>query len=113
MTFYQNKYRVESIWLKNWNYGLPGVYFITICAEPKILWFGNVHNGIVYLNNFGPQKNNLSSIIRGFKSKATKHIRLNYNTEFGWQSRFYEHIIKNNSELIAARKYIKNNPKDW
>jgi putative transposase len=182
MTRFNNKYRIKSIRLPGWNYALPGVYFITICTNPKIRWFGNIRNGtmklnnvgnyilnewiytskirknvlldafivmpdhihgiisiidhnmsstqmyvnvethsnaslqrgsILYKNKFGPQKNNLSSIIRGFKSKTTKHIRLNFDSEFGWQSRFYEHIIKNKSELIAARKYIQNNPKNW
>jgi len=30
-----------------------------------------------------------------------------------WQTRFYDHIIRNDDELIRIRKYIVNNPKQW
>lgn len=44
-------------------------------------------------NQFGPQRKNLSSIIRGFKIGVTKNARL-INPDFGWQSRFHDHIIR-------------------
>ena len=44
-----------------------------------------------YQNNFGPQRKNLSSIIRGFKSAVTKKSREKF-PYFAWQSRFYDHI---------------------
>ncbi len=58
-----------------------------------------------YKNIFGPQKHNVSSIIRGFKSSVTTYARKN-NLPFNWQSRFYDHIIRNNDELNRIRKYI-------
>ena len=67
-----------------------------------------------YKNKFGPQKNNLSSIIRGFKSTTTKqiNIRCGYG-HFAWQPKFYDHIIRNEKTLDKIRQYIKNNPQMW
>jgi REP element-mobilizing transposase RayT len=45
-------------------------------------------------NHFGPQSKNLASIIRGFKVGVTKNARL-LHAGFAWQSRFYDHIIRN------------------
>jgi len=36
-------------------------------------------------NRFGPQSNNLASIIRGFKGAATKNIHMAGFCEFAWQ----------------------------
>ncbi len=30
-----------------------------------------------------------------------------------WQRNYYEHIVRNNSELMAIEEYILNNPKNW
>jgi REP element-mobilizing transposase RayT len=30
-----------------------------------------------------------------------------------WQRGFYDHIIRNENELWAIRRYIINNPKNW
>jgi putative transposase len=65
-----------------------------------------------YKNRFAPQSNNLSSIIRGFKIGVTKYAKQN-NMEFRWQTRFYEHIIKNNDEYISIKNYIITNPVNW
>ena len=45
-------------------------------------------------NAFGPQSKNLSSIIRGFKIGVTKNARI-IRSDFQWQPRFYDHIIRN------------------
>ena len=45
-------------------------------------------------NQFGPQSKNLASIVRGFKSAVTVAARL-INPGFQWQSRFHDHIIRN------------------
>ena len=63
-------------------------------------------------NKFGPQSKNLASIVRGFKIAVTKNARLLY-PEFSWQSRFHDHIIRNDESLHCITDYIKNNPKHW
>jgi len=42
VTFYKNKYRIESSRLKNWDYSSVGYYFITICTKNRQCWFGNI-----------------------------------------------------------------------
>ncbi len=63
-------------------------------------------------NKFGPQSQNLASIIRGYKTGVTKDAR-NHNIDFAWQSRFHDHIIRNNAAYQRIKNYIINNPKNW
>jgi putative transposase len=60
-----------------------------------------------------PQSNNLSSIIRGFKSAVTTQSRRINMQEFGWQKLFHDRIIRNRNEYDAITRYIQNNPKNW
>ncbi len=60
----------------------------------------------------GPQRKNLASIIRGYKSAVTMNVRQFYQ-DFAWQSRFHDHIIRNEKSLNNIRNYIRNNPLNW
>ena len=61
-----------------------------------------------------PGKNNISSIIGSFKSVCTKHIHIQYpEINFAWQSRFHDHIVRNDKEFKRIQQYIINNPKNW
>ena len=66
-----------------------------------------------YRNKFGPQKRNLSSIVRGFKSAVTQRARFSGLPGKIWQRNFYEHIIRNEQELSRIACYINNNPFAW
>ena len=59
------------------------------------------------------KSNSLGSIICQFKSIATKQIRETGFYDFAWQSRFHEHIIRDEIEFNQKRKYIINNPLKW
>ncbi len=74
-----------------------------------------VSTGVLeYKNKFGPQANNLASIIRGFKGVVTNKIHQMPNSNsFAWQSRFYDHIIRNEISLNKIREYIRTNPQMW
>lgn len=61
---------------------------------------------------FGMQSKNLPSIIRGIKCSVTKYALQN-NIPFGWQSRYNDHIIRNQTEMNNIAAYIENNPKMW
>lgn len=63
-------------------------------------------------NIFGPQRKNLGSIMRGFKSSVTSWCRNNSHL-FGWHSRYHDVLINNDLVLNKIRKYIQNNPKNW
>lgn len=64
-------------------------------------------------NQFGPQRNNLGSIIRGFKSACTTRIHDAGFSNFAWQGRFWDRIIRDQDELERIRKYIVDNPMKW
>lgn len=54
----------------------------------------------------------LGVIINQFKRKCTIENR-KIIPHFAWQTRFYDHIIRNEQALNNIRNYIKNNPKNW
>jgi putative transposase len=64
------------------------------------------------LNKFGAQRNNLASIVRGYKSSVKAYATTN-SIEFSWQSRYYDRIIRNEKEYLNVKKYIQNNPDQW
>ena len=61
------------------------------------------------------QSNSLGAIIGQFKSITTKRInRLRGTIELSiWQRSYYEHVIRNEDELIRIRQYIHDNPLNW
>ena len=165
----------RTIRLKDYNYSLPGKYFITICTLNRECLLGEIrdikmivspagaivrhewlHTSIVReeieLDTFVIMPNHLHGIIsirsgRGdpvdrpayrsitnkpfqrnepvlksntigaivgqFKSNATKRIRESSCPGFYWQRNYYEHIIRNGSELQQIKKYILSNPENW
>ena len=187
MDKFQNKYRIPSARLKHWDYSWAGMYFITICTQNRLHYFGEINNGNMQLseigkmvehewlktfdlrqdmnlyqgefvvmpnhfhaiigigeneyntqrgtqrrdamlgvptnetnetnetkiqNQFGPQSKNLASIIRGFKSSVTMAAR-KINPNFQWQSRFHDHLIRNDESFQKISNYIIKNPANW
>lgn len=50
---YQNKYRIPSARLQNWDYGNDAAYFVTICTKNREHFFGKIINGEMWLNETG------------------------------------------------------------
>jgi REP element-mobilizing transposase RayT len=65
------------------------------------------------MSKLSPKANSLSVIIRSYKSSVTRWCKQNNYDNFGWQSRFYEHIIRNDGSIDKIRQYIINNPSQW
>jgi REP element-mobilizing transposase RayT len=66
-----------------------------------------------FAGNKNPMKNdNISRIIRWYKGRCSFEIRKNH-ADFGWQSRFHDHIIRNDAEYQRISDYIINNPANW
>jgi REP element-mobilizing transposase RayT len=194
---FQNKYRIPSTRLQNWDYRWAASYFITICTQNRVHYFGEIADGKMVLSPAGvladvswyeiknhsknvdlgefvimpnhihgililtgddydnafasvsasasvetghalslqsknqseniPEsvqktigqqrfqnigKNSISSIVGSYKSTVTKHThRLGF--DFQWQSRFYDHIIRNDESFQKISNYIINNPANW
>ena len=87
-----------------------------IGANPYNMHHGGriaMHRDSTAMNTFGPQSKNLASIVRGFKSAVTTRVRKMGNTDFAWQSRYHDHIIRNRHSFERISQYIRNNPKNW
>ena len=77
-----------------------------------ILWISKPTYDDWQPNTFGPQCQNLASIIRGYKVGVKKHA-IQHQSEFAWQPRYYDRIVRNLNELDRIRTYIENNPNKW
>jgi len=65
------------------------------------------------INQFSkPIKKSLSMIINHYKGSVKRYFNKN-DIFFAWQSRFYDHIIRNEKSLQNIREYIVNNPLKW
>ena len=53
MTLYRNTYRIESTRLRDWDYGSPGWYFVTVCTQNRACFFGGIMNGNLKLSLAG------------------------------------------------------------
>ena len=63
MTLYQNKYRVESARLRDWDYRARGWYFVTMCAHKHACIFGEIADGEIQLSRGGQiAKSELQSV---------------------------------------------------
>ena len=167
---FHDRYKIESIRLKHWDYSSDGAYFITICTKDRIEYFGEIINGKMKLSGIGkivydewikteqirqnvhldewvvmpnhfhaiviiendnvigpvgacrgmplqqfakPQSKSLSMIVNHFKSAVKRWCNKNGFEYFQWQRNYYEHIIRNETELYIKRRYIINNPMKW
>ena len=64
------------------------------------------------MHNISNKRGRISYVIGSFKSAVTKFANQN-NIEFGWQSRFHDHIIRSQAELERIYEYIQNNVTTW
>lgn len=68
---FQNKYRISSSRLKNWDYGKNGAYFITICTGNREHFFGE----IVSINDENEmQFNEIGKLANEFWEEIPKHF---------------------------------------
>jgi len=178
---FQDKYRIPSARLQNWDYGSNAIYFVTICTQGRELYFGEIadekmilseigeiahrfwneipnHFSFVELGEYVVMPNHvhgilifnklvetpklgvstaetigatntdqpnrtaaasqrwysgtLGAIVNQYKRVCTINARKNHS-DFSWQSRFHDHIIRNEDSFQRISNYIANNPKNW
>ena len=179
MEKYKNKYRIASSRASWWNYSWNAAYFITICTQNRVHYFGEIINQKMQLSSVGiladvfwheiknhsknieldafvvmpnhihgiliidgnengdidiaadaetrhaetrhalsqqrfqnQGKNSVSSLVGSYKSAVTKHAN-RLNLESGWQTRFHDHIIRNEVEFDRIANYIESNVANW
>jgi len=124
---YQNKYRISSTRLQNWDYGWNAPYFVTICTQNREYYFGDIVEtpklGVSIIPQSQPQPQTaaasqkwkpatLGVIINQYKRICTINAR-RIHADFAWQSRFHDHIIRNNESFEKIKSYIIENPLQW
>jgi REP element-mobilizing transposase RayT len=72
---FQNKYRIASARLKDWDYGSNAIYFVTICTHCRKHYFGEIIDGKMQLNEIGELVQN--------EWIKTPEIRPDMNLELG------------------------------
>ena len=63
----------------------------------------------------GPKPKSIGAMMSGFKSSVTSRVNA-YRQLSGsevWQRNYWDHIIRNETELTTLRKYIRTNPARW
>ena len=65
-----------------------------------------------YMQNIANYQGWLSVFVGGIKSSVTKFARQN-EIPFTWQSRYHDHIIRNQDEKNKIGIYIEQNPLRW
>lgn len=113
-------------------------HFPNTAIDEFIVMSNHVHGIIILTNNVGAQfiapdgnqnttklgvmkqgamnrAPTLGEIVRTFKARCTHAIkRLNNTVGIPlWQRNYYEHIIRNETELNKIREYIISNPLNW
>ena len=82
---------------------LHGIIILKPVETPRR---GVIKSGEIKVNTIG-------TIIGQFKAACTRRIRAGHTRDFTWQSRFYDHVIRDETDLQRIRKYIRDNPKKW
>ena len=135
MERYRGKYRSDSIRIRNWDYGSPGFYYVTICTEDREHYFGEVIScndpvdplrefrwmapwdgmcgGIAGTHNNASLPPAAQPTHAPQPGYATKAYAKTHNIQFGWQPRFHDDVITSGQELDRIRKYIRDNPARW
>ena len=65
-----------------------------------------------YMQDIANRQGWLSVCIGGIKSSVTKFAN-EQKIFFGWQTRFHDHIVRNQDEMNKIADYIVNNPLKW
>ncbi|MFV5683851.1 transposase [Flavobacterium sp. GB2R13] len=68
---FQNKYRIPSARFKNWDYGNNGAYFITICAQNREHFFGEI---ISVADENEMQLNEIEKLAEPFWAEIPNHF---------------------------------------
>lgn len=173
MRRFKGKYRVDTVRYQQWDYTSTGWYFVTICTQNRVPYFGHIVDEEMRLSSIGEivaeewlrtadlrervdldawaimpnhlhgivviselpsgagdpqdqlearqrrastsrlQSGGLGSIVNQFKGACTKRIRSEIDASFGWQRRYYDHIIRSEHSLDQIRGYIIQNPARW
>ena len=65
-----------------------------------------------WVASISPKPNSVSTIVRSYKSAVTRHAH-RLGLAHGWQTRFHDHIIRDDPQYQRIADYIFYNPANW
>ena len=133
MRYDPGRHRRRSIRLQDYDYALPGAYFVTICTHERACLFGVVGDGEMQLNDAGRMieqwwfelnrkflmvetdefvimPNHFHGIVVITDVPVGADLRVGPVPEGG---HYYEHVIRDDQSLNRIRQYILDNPSHW
>lgn len=83
-------------------------------TDVKTMCTSSLQNKLVdeKMQSVSVRRGKLSTAMGGLKSAVTRYARAN-NIDFAWQTRFHDHIIRNQGEMNRIASYIENNVMAW
>ncbi|WP_419699817.1 transposase [Mucilaginibacter sp. NFX135] len=113
------KAKIAEIASDNWlkigefhPYVIPEDFVVMPDHLHGILFFNKPDKTTWETNKFGGQRNNLASVLRGYKGSVKQYADRN-NIEFSWQPRYYDRVIRDKKEHENIQGYIYDNPGNW
>lgn len=119
MSLFGGRYRTGSTRLPGWNYAAPAWYSphrgVSTASVDRPATVETPHRGVTAASDspHSPPRlhpGSLGAIIGQFKSTCTKRIHRQGFTEFAWQARFHDRIVRDQQALYDIRRYIAENP---
>jgi REP-associated tyrosine transposase len=100
---------VQAVWDK------LSDHYASVKLDVSTIMPNHVHALIALIDTDRPPRHGLPEIVRAFKAFACRRINAFQGTPGAsvWQRNYYEHIVRNETELNALREYISTNPRGW
>ena len=104
--------RLQEVVRSAWH-DLP-LRFPSVVLDEFVIMPNHVH-GIISLRGAASSAPTLGRVVRAFKSVSAiaANKALGRSGQPFWQHNYYEHVIRDEEELNAVRRYIRENPLKW
>jgi len=92
---------------------IPDV-FVSVKLGDFVVMSNHCH-GIIFLDEHPEYHPTLGNVIGNYKGTVTREVKRSLKSPPLplWQSRFYDHIIRDEIDGLRIRKYIQNNVARW
>lgn len=99
--------------IANERWAMLSEFYQSVQLDDYVVMPNHLH-GILFLLETGEKSPELGNIIGGYKSGVSRTVRQETHLKSSlWQSRFHDHIIRNEVDLNRIREYIQTNPARW
>jgi putative transposase len=89
-------------------------HYTDVCLGDFVVMPNHIHGILYLLGEDSSFKTLIGRVINAYKGAVTARIRkLNQTKQIVWQSRYYDHIIRDDIDELRIRTYIQNNIGKW